>query len=408
MREIRFAQLSDLHLGARLSGGRLAVPEERAEVRRRDLRGAFVRFIETALAEKVDLVLLPGDLFDTPEPSPQDVDFLIGQVNRLDPIPVVLAAGNHDPYSRTSIYNTRSAIYAERPATSPRWGAHVHLLTKATFETIELDGVRVTGCAYHHDTPLGHGPFEDLPRPKDTPDDVVNILFFHGALHIPGLTDADEPACNPFTPETLADAAYDYAAVGHYHSWRLIRDDAGRLLGAYAGAPVALAAGREGDHGFLIGRLGTGRSRAIAPENLRFVRADPRRIQRVEVDVTGLRTPEALAGALDDALRPVADQDLLHLILAGRHAPGSPPEVPSRMLERFFHVVVEDASVSDYAVPFGQAPPDEAARDAATLFKHRMMARYREASSDEERNIIEEATRMGLDAFERDEGVTFR
>jgi DNA repair exonuclease SbcCD nuclease subunit len=62
-------------------------------------RLAFQRLADLALAERVDAVLIAGDLFDDERLSFQTERFILEQLARLNEvgIPVVYATGNHDP-----------------------------------------------------------------------------------------------------------------------------------------------------------------------------------------------------------------------------------------------------------------------------------------------------------------------
>jgi len=60
---------------------------------------AFRRLVDLSLSERVDVVLIAGDLFDDERLSFQTERFLLEQLHRLNSegIPVVYATGNHDP-----------------------------------------------------------------------------------------------------------------------------------------------------------------------------------------------------------------------------------------------------------------------------------------------------------------------
>ena len=404
---LKFAQTSDLHLGAALRGGSLGLPEDLARIREAELRQALVEFVDVSIEESVDLVLMPGDLFDMPSPSADLLGFLIEQVNRLHPRPTMLCAGNHDPYSRTSAYNRRSALYVERPASAPRWLPHVHIFETPGLAAKDLGRVRVAGCSYYADASLEESPLQFAPRPSR--DAAFNVLLFHGAQVLPGLAATDEPQTAPFTAEMLAAAGYDYAAVGHYHAPRMILGPSGEPLGAYAGSPLALAANQTGERGFYIGSLRAAQraGERARLEELRFVRTDPRQVRRVEVDVTGMTAPEHLAAALERALAEARNEDIVCLRLTGRRARGFRPDLPERAAERFFLLAFENLTTSDYDIPFGQPPPDAPARDVVALFTQRMMRRYLDARDEDERRCVREAAAYGLDALTRGE-VTLR
>src|SRR5829696_2973035 len=98
---LRLLHTADVHLGARHAdlGDRAAMQRERQFA-------AFVATIDLALAEKVDLVLVAGDLFDSNVQPRRSVERAAAQIRRLVEarIRVVIAPGTHDVYDRASIY----------------------------------------------------------------------------------------------------------------------------------------------------------------------------------------------------------------------------------------------------------------------------------------------------------------
>jgi DNA repair protein SbcD/Mre11 len=398
--ELRFAQLSDLHLGLRFRGGVLRLPADKAEKRRRELRQTLTRFVSTALEEEVDAALLPGDLFDSPTPQAEDIDFAIGEINRLQPVQTFIAAGNHDPYSRESIYNTSSALYMGRPEKAPRWGNHVHVFSSRDFATVQADGFSVTGSAYHEDATRDEAPLSDIAPPHR--DNAFHLLLFHGSLAGPSFTNEEEPGTSPFTIDALERSGYDYAAVGHYHSYSPILDKRGRTLGAYSGSPLALRILDSGNHGFIMGTLRRGVARIEA--DLRQVAADPRCMHDLTLDVTGLTDVDVFASRWAAVLAPVRSMDMVRVRLTGRLAEGL--RLPNDRVE-CFQFIREDETLPDYDLPFGRPESQTLpAHDVRAIFLRRMTDRWN-AAAPEERPLIEEATRYGLDALMHRE-VTLR
>jgi exonuclease SbcD len=93
---LRIAHCGDLHLGASYHLG----DEDKGGVNGRlyDYRRAWVTSCERMVREKVDLVLMAGDAFDSAKPTPtEQAVFRVG-LDLLDDagIPVVMITGNHD------------------------------------------------------------------------------------------------------------------------------------------------------------------------------------------------------------------------------------------------------------------------------------------------------------------------
>ncbi len=401
MRRLLIAQFSDLHLGASLGGGRLALPPQKVETRREEHRACLESFVGYVREKRPDMVLMPGDLFDDGEPSIDDLNFLINAVNQMAPTQVFIAPGNHDAYTPSSGYCTESALYQTRGG--PKWGHHVHIFTGWDFEVVPMphhESVTITGAAFQRHMPEDRRLLADLPPP---PDDGVHLLIFHGSLlNYPHA--GDDKVVLPFATEELAQAGYAYAAIGHYHHGGTILDADGHVLGAYAGAPFATSLADRGDGvgNWLEVELRPGEP--VTADDLRWHRADPRRVRQAEMNVTGLTDTTALAHRLDEALAAVGAEpsDMVHAVLRGRMAHGIVFQPEARLRERFFHATVDESAVEpDYHIDFDAPLPDEPGLAATSeeAFRWRMLKLYGEAEANEERQRIREALLYGLDAL---------
>src|SRR5687768_17673918 len=97
----RLLHMADVHLGARHDD----LGPAAAALRERQF-AAFHAAIELAIAEKVDLVLVCGDLFDSNSQPRRSVERAAAEFGRLAErhISVVIIPGTHDCYDTASIY----------------------------------------------------------------------------------------------------------------------------------------------------------------------------------------------------------------------------------------------------------------------------------------------------------------
>ena len=146
--------------------------------------------MDLALAEKVDLFLVAGDLFDSNTQPRRSVDRVAAELARLAQarIRTVIIPGTHDVYDRSSIYRAYdlAALAGTRPAqelvtvlTPDRpW---IHL---AAIDAIVHGPVFATKRA-------PRSPLRDLAA-VETPPATWKIGILHAAIAIPGRTDNDE------------------------------------------------------------------------------------------------------------------------------------------------------------------------------------------------------------------------
>src|SRR5262249_51173117 len=147
MRTLRFLQLSDLHLDSSLQSGRIGLSPAKARTRLTEIRQILPRACALSRKRSVDLVLLPGDLFDDEAVTQDTVNFVLGHLASLHPVPVVIAPGNHDYYSLGSPYNNDLLVARQQRL----WPDNVHVFKDGRWSTREfarLPGVRVTGMAH--------------------------------------------------------------------------------------------------------------------------------------------------------------------------------------------------------------------------------------------------------------------
>src|SRR2546428_7506964 len=90
---LKLLHVADVHLGKAFQ-----MLGAQGAAQRRTLEDTFVRAVDLAIAQQVHVVLIGGDLFDSPRPSATLVELAERQLRRLDDrgIWVAMVAGNHD------------------------------------------------------------------------------------------------------------------------------------------------------------------------------------------------------------------------------------------------------------------------------------------------------------------------
>jgi DNA repair exonuclease SbcCD nuclease subunit len=200
---MRFIHASDLHLDSPLRGlsryEGAPVDEVRGATRR-----AFENLVAAALRERVDLVVIGGDLYDGDWPDHNTGLFFVKGVTQLaeEGIPVVIVRGNHDAASKLT--------------KSLRLPRNVYLLADAKPETVVLDQI---GVAAHGQSFFTPAVLNDLASayPASIPD-CFNIGLLHTSLN--GRPGHDNYA--PTTLSVLQGKGYDYWALGHVHAAEIV------------------------------------------------------------------------------------------------------------------------------------------------------------------------------------------
>ena len=96
---MKIMHIADLHLDSAFSG----FSKDMADRKREELRLCFVKAMKIAKDNEVKLVLISGDLFDTPFCSAMTRKIVFEAIANAG-CPVVIAPGNHDYYNKNGTY----------------------------------------------------------------------------------------------------------------------------------------------------------------------------------------------------------------------------------------------------------------------------------------------------------------
>lgn len=202
---MKFLHAADIHLDSPLRGLE-RYEGAPVEMMRNATRRAFNNMVDLALEERVDFVLIAGDLYDVDWKDYNTGLFFNKQMSRLREadIRVFLVLGNHDAGSRI----TRQLSL---PINVKKFDAHHP-------STVKLEDL---GVAVHGQSFVQQAVTEDLTRgyPEALPG-----FFNIGLLH----TSADgRPGHAPYAPCSVAGMAsrgYDYWALGHVHQREVLHE----------------------------------------------------------------------------------------------------------------------------------------------------------------------------------------
>jgi hypothetical protein len=339
---LRFVQIGDAHLGAALAGLPTAVADELREAARQALRDAFAKAREL----QVDLVLMPGDLFEINGVDPAaQVRFIYAQAERLEPTPVVIAPGNHDPYG------------PETPYAAINPPPNVVLFTAPELALVETRAGMVAGRAYVAGRRADEVDWAALAQPP-----AGCVLVLHASVLRAQDGRKHTETIVPVSPEALAQSGFAYSALGHYHDYReFARGPAGGpSYAAYAGCPQGLGWDEPGAKGYLIGELGDDGAR------LEFVTAASHVFQRKELTLPpeyAEDAPRRLETAIAALKGDLDSGDLLDLRVRGRWPELRRDEleaVAKDLAKRVWHMRAMDWGEVDFTPPLVERGKSEA------------------------------------------------
>ena len=392
---LKFLQFSDLHLGSKIGGGRLKIPADKIPLLESEFKTTVRIVCQIAFQEKVDCILIPGDLFDDEAVSPDSVQYVIEQFGGIPTIPVLIAPGNHDFYSGSSLYNSEIlTLHGFSP-----WPDNVIIFDSTEFKTVTLpnrDNITVTARAFAQNVAIQ----ERLLQQKIHKDpSKINLLLFHGSLdgYVQHILQEEEKITAPFSEAELVSQDFHYTAVGHYHSYYEIRSGQ-QIIGAYSGCPFGRNLREIGEKYVLIGEIND--EEVVKLEKRKVAK---RRIQKFDLDITGLKHTEAVKEMIEGEIdsRRKGTEDIVYVELHGFFPPGIPLKIEGDFLtNRYYHVCIDVSRVKpDYDIKtYTKEGVDS--NLVETQFVRKLLQEIEQAKGQQKR-ILEQALYYGLDALKR-------
>ncbi len=199
---MKFAHIADCHVG----GWR--------EPKLRDSSAeAFDRAIDKCIEEKIDFLLVSGDLFNNAVPPLDALRCVVRKLKQLKDleIPVYIIAGSHDfsPSGKTMLQVLESAGLAVNAAKGHDDGSRVFL----EFTVDKKTGAKIAGMVGRKGG-LEKSYYEALERSSLENEKGYKIFMFHSALT--ELKPADMEKMDS-APVSLLPKNFDYYAGGHVH-----------------------------------------------------------------------------------------------------------------------------------------------------------------------------------------------
>ncbi|MBW3013068.1 DNA repair exonuclease [Candidatus Woesearchaeota archaeon] len=199
---MKFAHMADCHLGA-----------WREEKIKQLNRRAFIGAVDECIKEKVDFILIAGDLFNTALPSVdalREVVVCFKQLKDLN-MPVYIIPGSHDfsPSGKTMIDVLEKAGLCINVAKGEDAGDKLRL----KFVTDKKTGAKITGMIGKKGM-LERSYFEALDRESLEKEEGFKIFMFHTAL-----TELKDKSLEKMdsAPLSLLPKRFNYYASGHVH-----------------------------------------------------------------------------------------------------------------------------------------------------------------------------------------------
>ena len=234
---MRFLHTADWHIGKRLNGFDLLA----------DQMAMFKQIEEVAKAEKVDAIVIAGDLFDRSVPSEAAVQKLrqmLSQLNLADQFPLLAISGNHDSAPRLGMASDWYVANGFHLVTEFKDAFQPVMIGDTQFFLLPFFGLQ-TARNYFQDEHLN-----DINQimakvvaamQAQFASDKHHVLiahFFAAGSHRTADSETLAEVGGLSAVDTSLLAPFDYVALGHLHNYRALLED--RIK--YSGSPLKLSA----------------------------------------------------------------------------------------------------------------------------------------------------------------------
>lgn len=305
---MKFYHTSDIHLGAVPDG---CFPWSKA--RGEEIYDSFVRLVDQADLEKIDLLLISGDLFHR-QPLSRELQVLGELFGSLKKTQVVFITGNRDYLREDSSYRTF------------HFPKNVHFLDGSREKKIVFPELQTVVYGMSYTKKQLTEPLYESFRPEE--EGFFSIFLVHAG-------DGEEHM--RLHPEKLAASGFSYIALGGSHEHRVWLEN--RMVCAGALEPVK----KEdlGEHGFVEGEWKDGFL------TTRFVPFALRNYRKVVLTSESHTTEKELREKLKEVIQSEGSRDIYRVEIQGVRKPGLDFE-PEHFLDLGNVVEVRDLSEPEF------------------------------------------------------------
>ncbi|OPJ61676.1 metallophosphoesterase family protein [Clostridium oryzae] len=386
MNSVKILHCSDFHFDTVFSDLTL----EKAEQRREDIRENLGSIIELAKEEKVNFILIAGDMFDNTMVRYETITYIRDKFCSIPETQIFISPGNHDALTERSFY--KDII----------WPDNVHIFTTEmqcfSYDELNADVYgRAFSESYERESFLNNFKASDENR--------INIMCIHGDF----TASSNISDYNAVTTEHISNSKLDYLALGHIHSYSGI-NKSGDTLWAYSGCPEGRGFDEQGDKGVLVGEIYKGHA------DLRFVKTCKRVYLTYEVDITGAENYDNIMTKIIDEIEKNMEyqdvgeaiqnmsQNLCQIVLKGRIKKEfkiNKSILEEKLLRKFYYAKLLDKT--DFEVDYEAISKEYTLRG---IFVKKMLQKIQLEEDENEKISLLKALNLGLDVLEQKEVTT--
>lgn len=358
---MKFVHIADLHFDKPFIN--LSDSDTLGDLQRLEQRKTFKKVINYIKENDIDFLLIAGDLYEHQYIKQSTIEFLNQQFSEIPKTQIFISPGNHDPNLKKSYYQTY------------QWSDNVTIFN-SYIEKKETEKANIYGFGfddfYCTDCGIENFEIEESEKP--------NILIIHGSLDGANL---QEKQYNSITTKTLEEKNFDYVALGHIHKNNF---EEGKKI-VYPGSLMSLGFDELGTHGMVVGEIDENKELKT-----KFVEIESNQFIEKEIDVTEILSKEELIEKIQEV--EIKQNEFVKIILVGKRNFEIDVYELYKLIAEPRIIKIRNHTKINFNL-------EEIANDRTLrgLFAKEMKARLEKDITEEEKEIIEKAVEVGLEAL---------
>ncbi len=364
MKKMKFVHIADMHFDSPFIN--LSDREIFGDLKRLEQRKVLKKVIEYIKENKIEYLFISGDLYEHKFVKLSTIEYINNLFKEIPETRIFISPGNHDPYLKNSYYNQYT------------WNENVKIFT-SKIEKVQTSEANIYGFGFYDFYCTGCG----LENIEIKDKEKINILVIHGTLNGASL---EEKQYNSISKKELKEKGFDYVALGHIHKLDYNTEEEQNIV--YPGSTVSLGFDELGQHGMIVGSLEKDKL------DLQFVPLDESFFVEKEIDVTDIISKEELIEKINSV--EIADNEFSKIILIGKRN----FEIDAYELYKliFNERIIKIKNKTKINYDLNKLENNKTLKG---LFAKKMNEKLNQENiSEEQKNIIEKAIEIGLEALE--------